>query len=175
MTYCRKSNSITSRHCKGQAALSGFTLIEILIVVVILGILATVVLPQFSNASATARENTLKDELRYIRTQIIVYKAQHHDTAPGADGNATTFADQMTKYTDEKGNVSTTASAVFKYGPYLSKIPKNPVSADDKVEMTNQTPLVADGGHGWKYNPATQEVIADIVGNDTAGAAYGKY
>jgi general secretion pathway protein G len=158
-----------------RAALTGFTLVEILIVVVILGILATVVLPQFSNASATARENTLKDELRYLRTQIIVYKAQHHDTAPGADGNESTFVDQMTKYTDEKGNVNGTATAVFKYGPYLSKIPKNPVNADDKVEMSNQSPLVADGGHGWKYNPATQEVIADIVGNDTTGAAYGKY
>jgi hypothetical protein len=54
-------------------------------------------------------------------------------------------------------------------------MPKNPVSADDKIEMSTQSPLVADGGHGWKYNPATQEVIADIVGNDTTGAAYGKY
>jgi general secretion pathway protein G len=159
----------------GRTGPAGFTLVEILIVVVILGILATIVLPQFSNASATARENTLKDELRYLRTQIIVYKAQHHDTAPGADGAEATFIDQMTKYTDERGNTSATASAVFKFGPYLSRMPKNPVSADDKIEMSTQSPLVADGGHGWKYNPATQEVIADIVGNDTTGAAYGKY
>src|SRR4051812_32333230 len=61
----------------------GFTLVEILIVVVILGILATVVIPQFSNASQEARENTLKDDLRYLRIQIQVYKAQHRDVPPG--------------------------------------------------------------------------------------------
>jgi len=59
----------------------GFTLVEILIVVVILGILASIVIPQFSNATETARQNTLKDELRYLRTQFVVYGAQHNDVA----------------------------------------------------------------------------------------------
>src|SRR4051812_16591883 len=83
-----------------------FTLIEILIVVTILGIIATIVIPQFSNASVTARENMLKDELRYLRTQIVVYKAQHHDVAPGYPGGdlaqtptAASFSDQMVKHT----------------------------------------------------------------------------
>src|SRR5437016_14662132 len=85
-----------------------FTLIEILIVVVIIGILATIVIPQFSNASINARENTLKDELRYLRTQIVVSKAQHHDVPPGyPNGDRTAAATgpdfilQMTKPTDE--------------------------------------------------------------------------
>src|SRR5882757_9690951 len=68
---------------------SGFTLIEILIVVVILGILASIVIPQFSNAAHSARENTLKDDLRYLRTQIVVFKAQHGDAAPGYPGGNT--------------------------------------------------------------------------------------
>src|ERR1700722_19709661 len=65
---------------------AGFTLVEILIVVVVLGILASIVIPQFSNASQQARENTLKEELQYLRTQIAVYKAQHQDIAPGYTG-----------------------------------------------------------------------------------------
>ena len=86
----------------------GFTLVEILIVVVILGILATIVIPQFSNASINAKENMLKDELRYLRTQIIVYRAQHKDVSPGYPGGdtgqsptETDFVNQMTKHTDD--------------------------------------------------------------------------
>ena len=57
-----------------------------LIVIVIIGILGAVVLPKFSDASHTARENTLKDDLRYLRTQVVVFKAQHRDTPPGYVG-----------------------------------------------------------------------------------------
>ena len=65
--HMSNNTSNRRRNARRRAALlKGFTLVEILIVVVILGILATIVLPQFSNASATARENTLKDELRYL-------------------------------------------------------------------------------------------------------------
>src|SRR5437016_14045133 len=100
-----------------------FTLIEILIVVVIIGILATIVIPQFSNASINARENTLKDELRYLRTQIVVYKAQHHDIAPGypngdrnAPPTAADYVAQMTKATDEFGVVDASSTPTSKSG-----------------------------------------------------------
>ena len=52
-----------------------FTLVEILIVVVILGILAAIVLPKFSNASAIARASMLADDLRVIRMQVQVYRS----------------------------------------------------------------------------------------------------
>ncbi|MGH7215548.1 MAG: type II secretion system protein [Tepidisphaeraceae bacterium] len=162
----------------------GFTLIEILIVVVILGILASVVIPQFSNASHEARENTLKDELRYLRTQITVFRAQHRDLSPGYPGGSPSatpteaaFLDHMTKYSNEDCSTSATPAATHPFGPYLSKMPKNPMTEKGAVKISSANPLVVDDPdhYGWVYNPQTVEIIANIAGNDASGTPYVDY
>ncbi len=65
-----------------NTARKGFTLIEILIVVVILGILAAIVIPQFTDASTQASEASVRSQLQTIRGQLELYKVQNADTYP---------------------------------------------------------------------------------------------
>ncbi len=64
----------------------GFTLIEILIVVVILGILAAIVIPQFTNASQEAAESSVKSQLQTVRSQIELFRVRNNGNLP-ADFN----------------------------------------------------------------------------------------
>ena len=56
----------------------GFTLIEILIVVVILGILAAIVIPQFSSASQEAAVSSVRSQLQTLRSQVELYRVQNN-------------------------------------------------------------------------------------------------
>ena len=71
----------------------GFTLIEILIVVVILGILAAIVIPQFTNASQDAQVSAVKSQLQTIRSQVELYRIKNgSDNLVGSADDAALFA-----------------------------------------------------------------------------------
>ncbi len=154
-----------------------FTLVEILIVVVILGILAVIAIPKFSNASQVARESTLRDDLRFLRTQSALYRAQHNDVAPGyPEGNPTgtatheLYVAQMTGKTDETGATGT------RFGPYLSRMPENPVNGKLTIKIIQTTDdFASDDNYGWLYRPGTNEFRAANSGNDSEGKPFINY
>jgi general secretion pathway protein G len=57
---------------------NGFTLVEILIVVVILGILAAIVVPQFTNASNEAVKGAIQSQLQTINSQVELYRVRNN-------------------------------------------------------------------------------------------------
>jgi type IV pilus assembly protein PilA len=57
----------------------GFTLIELLVVVVIIGILAAVAIPKFSQTKGRARTSALKSDLRNLATAQEAYFFQHQN------------------------------------------------------------------------------------------------
>jgi type II secretion system protein G len=65
-----------------KAIHKGFTLVEILIVVVILGILAAIVIPQFANASNDALKGTLQTQLQTISSQLELYRVRNVGSYP---------------------------------------------------------------------------------------------
>lgn len=136
----------------------GFTLVEILIVVVILGILAAIVIPQFTQASTEAKQNSLCSDLQTLRSQIELYKVQHNDTAPTLLG----FANQMVYCTDLTGAVAGTPSKVragiYQFGPYLERVPENPFNSSATLAAA------AADGVGWAYTETTGEIHAGDLG-----------
>jgi prepilin-type N-terminal cleavage/methylation domain-containing protein len=148
----------------------GFTLIEMLIVIIILGVLALIVVPQITVSTDDARVSTLKSNLATFRSAIELYYIQHSSVYPGmvdeADGTTAITADadaldafkaQLTLYTDANGKTSTTKDTTFKYGPYLKEgIPKNPYTETNSVKVVyNQKDLTtartATTSNAWQY------------------------
>src|SRR5579859_4240795 len=82
----------------------GFTLIEILIVVIILGILAAIVIPQFGSASTSAKTSATMSTVQSLRQQIELYKLQHNDMLPRVGAGGFRFWQRMIGTTDSSGN-----------------------------------------------------------------------
>ena len=96
----------------------GFTLIEILIVVALLGLLAAIAVPAFNTYGKTARESTLVSTVHTLRGQIQAYRIQHGDDLPdlaaaSAAGNHFQPLAEITVYMGQNR------------GPYLTSVPIN--------------------------------------------------
>ncbi|MDG2200151.1 MAG: prepilin-type N-terminal cleavage/methylation domain-containing protein [Phycisphaerales bacterium] len=111
---------------------NAFTLIEILIVVVILGILAAIVVPQFTNAADDANDASVRSQLQTLRSQVELYRAQNPtNNAVGADGSPV-----WTNLID---------------GDYLTAAPINPLTGN----ATIGTAAAANGSVGWVWRVKT--------------------
>lgn len=140
---------------------SAFTLVELLIVVIILGILAAVVIPQFSDASTDARLASLTTNLQTIRGQLDLYKLQHNGTYP----LLTNFVNAMTKKSDVDGTINATG----KFGPYLQRIPNNPFTVGGTGN--DVTSGAAATSKAWYYDETAGTFKANNAGS-TNGVAH---
>jgi general secretion pathway protein G len=117
------------RHARTGSRPQGFTLIEILIVVVILGIMAAIVVPAFTTYGRTARTASLVATVRTLRSQIMAYRIQHGDDLPDleAASNASNHFQPLTEMTTY-GNPATNR------GPYLTSVPVNALTNGSVVK-----------------------------------------
>ena len=163
-----------------------FTLVELLIVIILIGTLAAIAIPQFGDTSTDAKIAALDQNLSCIRSAIELYRYQHNNVYPGtaakhqvdesaidvAHANTgAAFVAQLTLYSNANGDTCAEKGSNFPYGPYLRKgIPKNPLPATTAagtaaaVNVTADTiRLSADASPttGWKASSATGEFIAN--------------
>lgn len=162
-----------------------FTLVEILIVVVLLGVLAAIVIPAVANSGASAKASALAQNLRILRRFVLIYKGQHLEVSPGYPGGNTSvapteeaFVEQATMASTDGGLVDEPGTSGYNRGPYLMRIPMNPINNLDTVQVLADGadfPTEVDGSIGWIYKPATSEFRAGCAGTDFNGTDYYEY
>ncbi len=120
-----------------------FTLVEILIVVVILGILAAIVVPQFTSAADEARGGNVQTQISTLETQLELWAARNNGTYPTLAGTPGAWTQMIT-------------------ANYVKAAPRNPFSsaagATDVIATTMADPDAADAAaaastaDGWLYD-----------------------
>jgi prepilin-type N-terminal cleavage/methylation domain-containing protein len=162
-----------------------FTLIEILVVVVLLGILAAIVIPAIASSSTAAKQSALAVDLQLLRRFVLVYEYQHLEVGPGyPNGQATAapteqaFVEQATMASKNNGQTAAVGTPGFERGPYMARIPVNPLNGKNTIQMLGNGedfPASADDSHGWIYKAATSEIRADSSGTNSNGKRYYDY
>ncbi len=115
-----------------------FTLVEILIVVIILGVLAAIVVPQFNVATQDAQTSAVETQLQTIRGQLELFRAQNNGVNPA-----------MTNWDDMVN------------GNFLVDAPTNPRNNSSTIVAGT---AYTDGGatDGWIWDSATGRIYASM-------------
>ncbi len=154
----------------------GFTLVEILIVVVILGILAAIVIPQFSSASESAKSSSLVSQIQTIRSQLELAQVQHNGMYPLLAELQSDWDPmiQSTDLPDGSGpSYTDLGGATAPFGPYLQQEPANPFipsTAGANIDVADISGGDAFAAVGWGYN-ATNGTIKAMVPASVDAAA----
>jgi general secretion pathway protein G len=120
----------------------GFTLIEIIVVVVIIGILATLVAPKFLGRTDDARIVKAKSDIQQLESSLNLYKLDNYQYPT---------TDQGLEALVEKPS-SDPVPNNWKQGGYVNKLNKDPWQRDYLYESDGQNVLIytlgADGIEG---------------------------
>ncbi len=163
------------RHAPAQ---SGMTLMEIVTVVAIVMILATIAIPQLAVTAEDAKVSSAEQQLQRVRTALDYYLFQHQEALPGFDPTLKEWSEsalvsQLTKPTNLKGAWGPLANPNFPFGPYLTEgIPANPFNDLTTIlvrEPNQGIQDLPDDSTGWLYYTLDGSFRANSTGTTPKG------
>jgi len=137
---------------RSSACRRAFTLIEMVVVVLILGIVAAVAVPKMFGTADTARENSTRQQLGMLRTAIELYRGNNNgEYPPGAN-----FCTALQPYLNGPFPAPQFGDAKGKLGVHI-----------DTAKNTNPAVASPSGNDGWVYKPHTGEIRLNIAASTT--------
>lgn len=130
---------------------NAFTLVELVVVIMILGILAAVAAPKLLNTSATATDNGLKQTLGVVRNAIELYAAENGGNLPGEAGTEADLHADLDSY------LRGAAFPACPVGPVANQNNSVTIAPDAEDPLAG----VKADLTGWRYNKATGEFICN--------------
>lgn len=148
----------------------GFTLVEVMIIVAILGILAALIVPEVQGHIQRAKESQAKANLKLLRDAIERYAADNEGVPPGYPLGNTNLNPTYPSF----------MAQLVASGKYLLSLPKNPFNDSAAVlVLPNGTPYDPAGTYppavGWIYHPASKTIKLNKTGTDSEGVNYSDY
>ena len=142
----------------------GFTLVELLVVISIIGLMSSIVLSALSDARAKARDTQRIQALAEIRKALLLYYDSNNQRYPvptSASGCTTTGTQSQhcTSYNGWGGTGAGTLSALL--APYMSSLPTDPTQA----LVGNNYNLIFNGStiYGYGYRVANDGSSYDLI------------
>lgn len=143
----------------------GFTLIELMIVVAIIGILAAVALPKFAGLVEKSREASTKAAINSIQSAISIYYGDMEGAYPGYIHCETAY--MFSRYLERVPPVKATHTGIGTTG-----ITESP-SGTGILYTTNEA--ISATGTGWRYNAIQGHVFVNSNSTDSKGSPYSTY
>lgn len=135
--------------------IKAFSMIELVIVVVVVGIISSVAIPRISRGAESASESALKRDLQVLNSALDLYIAEHNGEHP----NPTKIVQQLTQYTSPDGSISPTKDTTHYLGPYIRESPPLPVGT--RKGMTGIT-TTDQPTSGWIYQLTKQRILPNF-------------
>ncbi|MCX6812102.1 MAG: prepilin-type N-terminal cleavage/methylation domain-containing protein [Candidatus Berkelbacteria bacterium] len=128
----------------------GFTLVELLIVISIIGILTTIITVSVSNSRARARDAQRSSDLQALNSAIVMYYQAngHYPSLPAGCGTQTTFSDGQTGWINSSASNNLTAfvSADCLTSDFIANI------ASNYIDKLPTDPVAGQNDRGYIYS-----------------------